>query len=192
MKTLLFDTETTTLPNDALSPEDPNQARIMQLAMMLMNDDKEIAVYKSLVMPNNWGPVHPKAYEAHRLTIEQCDEFGVNIDLVLQMFGYFYELCDVAVAFNKDFDIKLLEIEYCRQAGVMPRHKPYYCAMKPMTTIVGLKQEGSNRPKWPKLKEAYKFVTGEELEGAHDALSDVRGTGKVWSYIIQNGIVTVN
>lgn len=193
MISLIFDTETTTLPNKELAPDEPGQARIMQLAMLLTDENnKELAVYKSLILPSDWGPVHPKAYEHHKLTVEQCDKLGTPILHALTTFSMFYELCDVAVAFNKDFDIQLLEIEYLRHATIRPQHKPYHCAMKPLTMLIGLKQEGTNRPKWPKLSEAYTYCTGKTLENAHDALADVRATGQVWNYIVNSKIVNVN
>lgn len=191
MISLIFDTETTTLPSKSLAPDAQGQARIMQLAMLLTDENnKELAVYKSLVMPTDWGPVHPKAYEAHGLSIEQCDDLGMPITHVLSTFAMMYELCDVAVAFNKDFDIQLLDIEFIRHAMVTPRHKPYHCAMKPLTSIMGLTRS-NGAPKWPNLKEAFLHCTGKTLENAHDALADVRATGEVWNWLINNKHVNI-
>jgi DNA polymerase III subunit epsilon len=38
---------------------------------------------------------------------------------------------------------------------------------------------GFNKPKPPKLAEVILFLFGEELQGAHDAMVDVRATARV-------------
>jgi DNA polymerase-3 subunit epsilon len=38
--------------------------------------------------------------------------------------------------------------------------------------------------KWPKLTDAYMHFFGEELDGAHDALVDVRGCQRVHLHLL--------
>ena len=54
------------------------------------------------------------------------------------------------------------------------------------TPILGLKQKNSNRPKWPNLAEAYKFFTGKEMIGAHNALNDCLATREIYMALKYN------
>ena len=53
----------------------------------------------------------------------------------------------------------------------------------------GLKLPGMYGYKWPTLAEAYRHYTGDEIEGAHDALVDTEACLKVFQGLVQEGVV---
>ena len=57
--------------------------------------------------------------------------------------------------------------------------KSLFCTMKSSTNLCRLPGRYGNF-KWPKLTELYKFLFNEEMEGAHDAMVDVRATRKCY------------
>jgi DNA polymerase III subunit epsilon len=191
MITLVFDTETTGLPNSKLTCDHPDQARIMQIAMLLLDDDKEVGCFYSRLLPDEWPPCHLKAYEAHGLTEGLCKDTGVQQALAINNLYAFIEACDVIVAHNIKFDQSLVDIEGGLLGLNQPIEKPRYCTMELMTPIMGLTR-ANGAIKWPNLAEALSYcVPGQTIDKAHDALSDVRATAKVWRWLINKGLVSI-
>lgn len=186
MLTLVYDTETTGLPIRSLPVDDLNQARIVQLAMVLMADDKEVGCFYSRFQPVDWPNIHPKAFEAHGLTPEDCEYCGTGAELAMRLYQQWCDLADNIVAHNIAFDEQLINIEGGRaNLGVI--RKPQFCTMKMLTPIMGLKR-ANGAAKWPNLAEALMHCYKEEHQKAHDALADVRATAKLWRWIVNNHI----
>jgi len=188
MLSLIFDTETTGLPSKTLPPDHPAQARVMQLAMVLMDDDKEVGCFYSRFMPDEWPTVHPKAYEAHGLTVGACAQCGIEQRIGLELYNQWVDIADNIVAHNYKFDTQLIDIE----AGVLVierlNHKPTFCTMEILTPVMKLTR-ANGAPKWPNLAEALDYCyPGTKIEKAHDALGDVRATAKVWRHIVKNNV----
>ena len=61
------------------------------------------------------------------------------------------------------------------------------CTKESSTDV--LKLPGKYGYKWPTLAEAYRHYTGEEIEGAHDALVDTEACLAVYRGLVQEGIV---
>ena len=56
--------------------------------------------------------------------------------------------------------------------------KEFFCTMRAMTNVV--KIPSPRGYKWPKLSEAYRFLFNRDLEGAHDAMADVRACAEIY------------
>lgn len=191
MITLVFDTETTGLPSKSLPADHPQQARIMQIAMLLLEDGKEVASFYTRLLPDSWGDVHPKALEAHGLSVDSCRQLGVPQALALLAFDQFVQIADRVVAHNLKFDSQLIDIE-SGLAGVGTvydwTHSKFACTMEILTPLMQLKRKNGGI-KWPNLTEALDWcVPGATIEKAHDALGDVRATAKVWTHIMMNNL----
>lgn len=194
MISLIFDTETTGFPFKNIPPDHHAQARVMQIAMVLMDGDNEIGNFYAKLLPDEWPAVNAGASAVHGLTAELCEKHGVSQHTALQVFESFVNAADVAVAFNLAFDSQMLDIEIAlnNMSQMYDWNKPpFYCAMKPLTPIMGITR-ANGQPKWPKLSEAYAYCcNGATIDKAHDALGDVRATAKVWKYLLDKGIVTI-
>jgi hypothetical protein len=55
------------------------------------------------------------------------------------------------------------------------------------TKLVGLKQEGSNRVKWPSLQELHVHLFDYEFSGTHDAMADVNATAACYKKLVETG-----
>ena len=71
----------------------------------------------------------------------------------------------------------------------MPLRKSLFCTMEAATPIVNLPPTermvaaGITKPKPPKLEECIRHFFDESLEGAHDALIDVRACSRVFFHL---------
>ena len=193
---LIYDTETTNLPNDKISLLDPNQARICQLACLLLDEKfDEVKSFCTLVKPSGWI-MSEGAQKAHGITTKSCEDFGIDINEAMDKWGAFTLEAQFHIAHNDKFDVKLLSIEQCIRRQ-FTRYiefplKNRVCTMEATTPICKLpaKWKGT-KYKWPKLEEAYRHFFGEELVGAHDAMNDVKATARVFKHLVESGVIKV-
>lgn len=173
------DTETTGFAkNGGLVQE--GQARVCQAAFLLTDHEGfPLAKFSSLIKPDGWT-ISEGAQKVHGITLEQCEQFGVSFSTVVGMYKWLASRATLRVAHNADFDSKMLDIECAYdlkargladiKAGTLP---PWHCTMKTNTHISG--------GKWPKLAEAYRHFTGNEMsKDAHDALVDAEACKEIF------------
>lgn len=176
---ILFDTETTGLPQKLLPASHANQARIVQLAALLVDNElNEIAGFRTLIKPDGWTRIDPRAQEAHGISIEDCQKRGVGGKTALAMYSELAEKSDVAVAHNIAFDKQLISIEteYHKMNNPLIAMQSQFCTMLHSTNVCKLWGKIPGQFKWPKLKEAYKHFYGCEPEMQHDAFGDIKAT----------------
>lgn len=177
---LIYDTETTGIPDWKTPSDSDTQPHIVEIGALLFDLDtrvliKELAV---VVKPEGWV-IPEETIEIHGITQEQALEFGIPEKEAIQ------KLLDLKdsfvgcqrVAFNKTFDQRIVRIatkrffseEVQEDWSVKDNH---HCAMIMAKKIIG----GKN----PKLVDAYKYFIGEEMQGAHNALSDAKAAAAVY------------
>jgi len=202
--TLFFDTETTGMAEWKLPVIDPSQPKIVQLAAILRDDDtnKEMCALNVLVKPNGWR-ISPGAAAVHGITEEVANNFGIDHDRALDTFFDMMENADTIVAHNIRFDSLVVrhamsvyatnqeregntrtEI-YAGLVSEMDRKKER-CTMLAAVPVVKILHPKPKHPadfKWPKLSECVQYFFGENLEGAHDALVDVRACIRVYDQL---------
>lgn len=187
---LVFDTETNTFPRWNSPPSDPNQARIVQIAMLLLDDAfNEKASFKSLVCPSGakWT-MSDGAQQAHGISESDCYAYGISTKSAMQIFAEMSEKCELVICHNVKFDTFMIDIE-CAQVDMLFRfdwHNSSFCTMESSTPICKMPKtsnRGPNEYKWPKLSEAYEILIGKPLEGAHDAMVDVRATAAIFRFL---------
>lgn len=187
---LIFDTETTGFPSKDLPANHPNQARIVQLAALLLDDkfEERGSIY-CLIQPTNWV-ISQGAFQQHGITIEECKKYGVELNHAIYLFCQLLNNAEVLIAHNIKFDSQLLDIEFIN-AGIVSKDYSQFCTMEATTDICKIPSKRGGY-KWPKLSEAYKHLLGEELIGGHDALVDVRACAKIFKHLkwLENPVVT--
>jgi len=195
---LIFDTETTGFPSKTLAPSHPGQARLMQLAWLLLDDEfEEVACYNSLVRFPDTTVLSTGAEKAHGISRDDCKKYGFYTQSVIELFTEAQSLAKLVVAHNIAFDSQLIDIELIDLRKGLPSEiqwhdtSRYFCTMQAMTPICQLPGgKFGSQYKWPKLIEAYRYVTGgKDFEGAHDALADVRATATVFKWLVEKGHV---
>lgn len=193
MNFFFFDTETTGLPNRSRPMNDTSQPHITQLGGILQVGTKDALVIDTLVKPNGWA-ISPTAQALTGITKEMCEESGIPIGDVMNMFMTAAANADFLVCHNADFDRKLVMLEYHRlESDADPmlvfegRHA--LCTMLKLTPVLKLpKRDKRAGFKWPKLEEAYRYLFNEQLDGAHDALVDIAATRRVFNWCVNEGL----
>ena len=197
---LFFDTETTGLPDFRAPMDDPIQPHLVQLACLLTDDDGTERASLSLIV-NPGVPIPAGASAVHGITDLIADRAGVFNDTAVAMWHRLAERADLLVAHNIRFDWAIMEAAHARlsdrpQLNLMKMdtahaNRPRFCTLDAAAPIVNLPPTermvaaGFNKPKPPKLEECVKHFFGETLEGAHDALVDVRACARVFFHLKQ-------
>lgn len=192
---LFFDTETTGLPNWHMPSDDPTQPHIVQLAAMLTDDEGvKCGSMDFLIQPAGWTLTGTEAAEMNGLTDEICEQSGVPVETALDAFFALLERADLSVAFNRNFDARMIRIALKKrdqedprldQMKAHPGGDPIYKATQFVKAAPTEKMIAAGRThfKTCKLTEAYEHFFGETLEGAHDALVDVRACARVYFHL---------
>lgn len=191
---VVFDTEATGLP-DWRSPSDmPHQPHLVQLAAILLDDALvERGSLSLIIRPDGWT-IPTEVSTIHGITTEMAMDLGVPEKQATRLFAsMLYDTGAKAVAHNVDFDLRILRIAMLRagytKEQLDARKLETYCTMKAATPIVNLPPTpkmvaaGFNKPKSANLTECIKHFFDETLEGAHDALIDVRACLRVYRHL---------
>ncbi len=185
MNILTFDTETSGKCDFKAAPNAPGQPRLVQLGAILSDENGRVFGEINLIVKPEGFEIPVEASNIHGITTEIALKYGLKLQTVLGMFKTFLDRADLLVAHNFDYDKLVMRGEYIRNAMVEVSDRiatgKSYCTMKASTDILQLPGPYGN--KWPKLTEAYKYFFNEELEGAHDAMADVRGCSRVYYHL---------
>jgi DNA polymerase-3 subunit epsilon len=191
----IFDTETTGFVNPNLDPDDPRQCHLIQLAAQLVDpaDPSGTVMEFSLIVNPGDVEMSKGAYNAHGISLEFAQKHGVSPSTAVDFFMHLSGFADIDVAHNIEFDRKVMALALHRRTGQPARlTNTGYCTMKAATNIVKspptekMLAAGRNHFKSPNLGECIKHFFGEELEGAHDAMVDVRACRRVY-FELQKG-----
>lgn len=191
---LAFDTETTGLPDWRSPSEGAHQPHLVQLAMILMDADfTERASVSMIIKPEGWT-IPDDVAKIHGIDTDLATRFGVPEKQATNLFmAMSYGVGATLIAHNASFDQRIMRIAMLR-AG---RTKEWLdanplqdiCTMKMALPILNLPPTpkmlaaGFNKPKQPNLTECIHHFFGETLEGAHDALVDVRACLRVFRHL---------
>lgn len=189
---LFFDTETTGFPAPRLTPDDPRQCHLVQLAAVLTEEDgTERACINLVVAPPM--PVPAEAAAVHGLTTEVVARSGVSERTAILLWHQLAARSRILVAHNIGFDLSVLEMAFRRLGRadlfVAHRERERRCTMEAARRVVNLPptpamvRAGRREPKAPKLHECVRHFWAEDLEGAHDALVDVRACARVYFHL---------
>ena len=202
---LFFDTETTGLVVKGKPPTHEAQPMPVQLGMKLdAGDGSEKGALNMMVRPDGWE-ISPGATIIHGITKETATEFGVHFITATEMFLDYASNADVVVAHNLAFDATVMRRSvflYSKMVGDTYQDpfegKTLVCTMLAAMNIVqaehkgkqfgGKRRTGAQRWKWPKLSECMQYYFKENIEGAHDALVDVRACAKVFYQLRKDGV----
>lgn len=193
---LAYDTETSGLPEFSKPSNDPCQPHIIQIAAVLTDDSLvEQERMNVFIKPDGW--VLPEFItNLTGITQDYLEEHGVPIATAVDQFLAMWSKSALCIAHNDSFDRRLLRIELARLFGKIPLLEtwkifPAFCTMKESAEMVNLPPTakmlaaGFNKPKAPKLEEAYEYFYGKKPEKSHDAMADVESTLAVYKKIME-------
>lgn len=193
---VFYDTETTGLPLFKEPSEDPRQPHLVQLATIKTDEaGAQLDEMNVIIRPDGWE-IPDDVAAIHGITTERAMDEGVPEAEALDAFIDLIELnfhnttkTFTRVGHNELFDARIIRIALKRYRAELAdawKDLPASCTARMSQKIVGLPPSAAmaahkmKMSKTPELGEAFEFFMGRPLEGAHDALVDVRGCRDVF------------
>lgn len=190
MKILVFDTETTGLPEKDASIYDFDKwPHIIQISAILYDlSSNKTVIYDNYIKIDNSIDIPLQSFEKHHLTHEFLNKNGIHIIPALREFNNLLSKCDIVIGHNIAFDKKIVFVECLRHKvrqyftqfnGRKQIRKPEYCTMKKSTNVCKLsaisKRTGKSFRKTPSLLELYMFLFPESEipKDLHNSLVDI-------------------
>lgn len=201
---LVYDTETTGLPDFKAPSEAPHQPHIVQLAACLVDLDtrQTISSMDVITYPDGWT-IPDDVAAIHGITTEHALDVGIPEKMAVEMFMQMWRGPGrTRIAHNEQFDARILRIALKRFIDqpdeVLPisdtwkegksectaRLATPICQIPPTAKMV---KAGFNKFKTANLREAYRHFMGCDFENAHSAMADVQACMAVY-FSIKNGV----
>jgi DNA polymerase III epsilon subunit-like protein len=195
MKILVFDTETTGLP-DKGSPSFYDTWKwpyIIQFSYIVYDTDTNLVINISdniIKIPDEVN-VSVESENIHKISKEISINQGKNIVDVLNNFKLYVDECDLIIGHNINFDKNIVIVESIRNNmnRIFVDTKKFYCTMhnsKNICKIEKLDRFGNIYYKYPKLIELYKFYFNSEPDGLHNSMIDVLVTLRCFGMMMFN------
>ena len=167
--TIFFDIETTGV--------NTTTARIVQIAAIKVMQDGTMIEKDILVNPQVQIP--KEASDIHGITNEMVADKPTFKQLAKSI-ASFFEGCVIAGYNSDSYDVVILAAEFERAGVNFDFSNVTFLDMLKIERLVNSH----------KLGDTYKRYTGEELDGAHNALNDVRATLAVFEHQKQNSLIS--
>lgn len=191
MKILVFDTETTGLPQKFSNWKQVDKyPHLVQLSYILYDTEKCEILKKSDLYVNQFEiegfNLTEESTKIHGITREKLLYDGETIEITLLDFENVLKRADILVAHNLDFDMNMIACEYWRifnrsifdVEDCVPSLENRFCTMyhgRKITKILRTNQKTGNKYyKMPKLTELYEKLFHEKVkeEFLHDSNYD--------------------
>ena len=193
MNVLVFDTETTGLPNKGREYGHPDQPYLVQLGALLYDSEtgRTRAELNLIINPLGEFKVPDGAAAVHDgIATPIAETYGVPLVVALGAFHHLSRQADAVVAHNIDFDLAIMGTAYERAAKRSVLHeKKLVCTMAALAPIMRLPPTErmiaagmGDKFKSPSLREASEYI-GRPPFDAHDAMADVRECLAVWHWL---------
>jgi len=184
MHALFYDTETTGIPDWGSPSEGATQPHIVQLAAILTDLEtmEDVGTMNTLIIPNGWEwDDANEAFLIHGITAERARIEGIPEVEAVEKFFELWNRDDEAirVGHNESFDRRMIRIATKRYPELAHHEHPWYSVAKERSFCTANKSTKA-MGKRPKLAAAYLHFTGEELEGAHDAMADAQACRSIY------------
>jgi len=184
MRILVFDTETTGLPERGCSIYDCERwPHIVQLSFILYDThaEKALAIHDYIIRIPSDIDISKESTMIHGITNTMCKRKGIPIELAMEEFNEYLEKCDMVVGHNIDFDKKMIIVESLRNKLKNSfisygQAKSLYCTMKTSVILCAIQKtnkDGKDYFKYPSLTELYMKLFDEEPKNTHNSMADV-------------------
>jgi len=187
---LFFDTETTGLPYAPIS-DYKNWPRIIQLAWLLIDENKDIKSKNSYIIKPEGYNIPKRVIKIHGITMKRALEEGVELEYALHRFLGDLNFAKVLVAHNIAYDYGVIRGELLRKK-IPDFLKGYsqFCTMTSKSVLDYCKSFRANGSRQcPSLSELYFLLFGEKLDNAHDALTDAEACANCFFELKRIGLV---
>jgi DNA polymerase-3 subunit alpha len=189
---LIFDTETTGLPQNYNAPltDFDNWPRVVQLAWQLHDaSGKLISRGNHIIKPEGFS-IPYNAEKVHGISTERALREGLDLTEVLQIFQQDLQQAGYSAGHNIEFDLNVLGCEYLRMGLENPLTTiPYLDTKEIATDYCAIPGGKGGKFKWPTLTELHTKLFGHAFAEAHDAAYDVDATAKCFFGLITENVL---
>lgn len=190
---LIFDTETTGLPQNFSAPitDFDNWPRLVQLAWQLHDQTGKLLSSGNYIVKPKGFTIPFNSEKIHGISTQKAIDEGIDLEFVLREFSKDMEKAYFLVGHNVSFDEKVMGAEYLRKkiaSSIIA--KPKIDTKDEGTDFC--KIPGGRGYKWPTLAELHRKLFDKDFEDAHDAAADVEATTRAFLELVRLGVVKVN
>jgi DNA polymerase-3 subunit epsilon len=196
MRFLVFDTETTGLPQTKLIGPTTLELwpHIVQFSFIIYDDSiNEIVLAKDYIIniPEN-VTISQESTNIHHITNDMCRELGLQIHIVLNEFFRHLRDADKLIGHNIEFDINMMRIELLRiinnvsnknhitnhkiNLHFLTNYNNISCTMKDSIEVCSIKsidKKGNAYFKYPKLSELHEKLFNKSPSNLHNSFNDI-------------------
>ncbi|MFB6305436.1 MAG: PHP domain-containing protein, partial [Flavobacteriales bacterium] len=193
---LIFDTETTGLPNSFKAPVDEleNWPRLVQLAWQVHEEDGSLIAARNYIVKPEGFTIPFNSVKVHGISTERAEEEGYQLNEVLEAFLKDLNNSEYLIAHNISFDEKILGAEFIRaeyDADLILKANQI-CTGKGTANFCQLPGGKGKNYKMPKLNELHQVLFGEGFEEAHNAAADVEATARCFLEALRRDVFYIS
>jgi len=197
MRVLVFDTETTGLPQSKIISPDTLKLwpHIVQFSYVIYDTDTNdiVSSMDNIIKVEEHVVISEGSIELHGITKEISQTKGCKISKTINIFFNYLRKVDILIGHNIEFDIQMLKVELLRliYSDTLPdeksrKYKNYlydlsnfeniYCTMKNSIELCSIKvldKFGKEYNKYPKLIELHKYLFHTTPSNLHNSFNDI-------------------
>ena len=179
MKVLIFDTETTGLP-EGKNPsiyETQKWPHIIQLSYIVYDSETNdiVTLEDDYISIDDNVIIQPGSQIIHNISREMLTDRGIPIEQALEKFNKFSDMSDLLVGHNVSFDKRMVIVEGIRNKIRIHKHDTY-CTMKNSVELCKIQRfwpNGDTYFKYPTLSELHNELFQKIPKNTHNALIDI-------------------
>ena len=179
MKVLIFDTETSGLP-EGKNPsiyETQKWPHIIQLSYIIYDSETNeiVTLEDDYISIGDNVVINQESEKVHNISRELLSVKGIPIEHALEKFNRFSEMSDVLVGHNVSFDKRMVMVEGIRNKIRMNIHDTY-CTMKNSVELCKIQRfwpNGDMYFKYPTISELHDELFKKIPKNTHNALIDI-------------------
>ncbi len=188
---LIFDTETTGLPQNYAAPltDFDNWPRCVQLAWQLHDETGKLLSSGNHIVKPDGFTIPYNSEKIHGISTERAHKEGIPLYQIMDAFSLDLDHCTFVIGHNLEFDLNIMGSEYLR----MGRENPLECKIsidtKDESTEYCALPGGRGKYKWPTLGELHEKLFQVGFEEAHNAAADVDATSRSFLELVRIGVI---
>lgn len=188
---LIFDTETTGLPNNYSAPrsDTDNWPRCVQLAWQVHDLKGKLLSSGDYIIRPDGFTIPYNSEKIHGISTERALKEGIPLSEVMDIFNRDVEKSTFIIGHNLEFDLNIMGAEYIRENRENPLDQKTPIDTKDESTEYCAIPGGRGRYKWPTLAELHDKLFQVGFEEAHNAAADVDATARAFLELVRLGVI---
>ena len=188
---LIFDTETTGLPQNYSAPRSDfdNWPRCVQLAWQLHDHTGKLISEGDYIVQPDGFTIPFNSEKVHGISTERARKEGIPLNDVMDAFNKDVERSTFVIGHNLEFDLNIMGAEYLRMERENPLDKKIDIDTKDESTEFCAIPGGRGRYKWPTLAELHDKLFDVGFEEAHNAAADVDATARAFLELVRLRVI---